>query len=295
MTTEAKWAQRLQVDEWQIKNTLELYQQGATIPFIARYRKERTGGLTDVQLIELFKWVQQDAELEKRKKAILNSLDEQGVTDEALLRKIREADQMSQLEDLYLPYRPKRKTKASMAREKGLEPLAKLLMSERVHDFSQTVIRFVKPNMQAKDCEEALQGARDIMAEWISETEWVRHWLRRFFQREAKLRSKVMKGKEAEAEKYTTWFDWEEAARKAPSHRILALFRAEKEGMLRVKVQPSFDEAYEILSNRLVKSGPAQGPGTERCLKTVAFPCHGSRAQDHAKTKSGRNSHQSFW
>lgn len=254
MTTEAKWAHRLQIDEWQIKNTLELHQQGATIPFIARYRKERTGGLTDVQLIELFKLVQQDAELEKRKRAILTSLDEQGVTDEVLLRKIRETDQMSQLEDLYLPYRPKRKTKASMAREKGLEPLAKLLMSERVHDFSQTVTRFVKPHTQAEDGEEALQGARDIMAEWMSETEWVRHWLRRYFQREARLRSKVIKGKEGEAEKYTTWFDWEEAARKAPSHRILALFRAEKEGMLRVKVQPSFEEAFETLSNRLIKT-----------------------------------------
>lgn len=254
MTTEAKWAHRLQIDEWQIKNTLELHQQGATIPFIARYRKERTGGLTDVQLIELFKLVQQDAELEKRKRSILNSLDEQGVTDEVLLRKIRETDQMSQLEDLYLPYRPKRKTKASMAREKGLEPLAKLLMSERVHDFSQTVTRFVKPHTQAEDGEEALQGARDIMAEWMSETEWVRHWLRRYFQREARLRSKVIKGKEGEAEKYTTWFDWEEAARKAPSHRILALFRAEKEGMLRVKVQPSFEEAFETLSNRLIKT-----------------------------------------
>lgn len=290
MTIEAKWAQRLQVDEWQIKNTLELHQQGATIPFIARYRKERTGGLTDVQLIELFKWVQQDAELEKRKKAILNSLDEQGITDEVLLRKIRETDQMSQLEDLYLPYRPKRKTKASMAREKGLEPLAKLLMSERVHDFSQTVIRFVKPNTQAEDSEEALQGARDIMAEWISETEWVRHWLRRFFQRDAKLRSKVMKGKEAEAEKYTTWFDWEEAARKAPSHRILALFRAEKEGMLRVKVQPSFDEAFETLSNRLIKTdGEAARHKTlalKDALKRLLFPAMEAELRTMLKQKA---------
>ena len=285
-----KLARNLQIDEWQVKNTLELHGQGASIPFIARYRKERTGGLTDVQLIELLKLYKQETELEKRKTAILKSLEEQDITDGVLLQKIREVDNMARLEDLYLPYRPKRKTRASIAKAKGLEPLAKLLMSERIHDLFQTANRFVKPQSGVESVEEALQAARDIAAEWISETEWVREQLRRMFQRDARLSSKVVKGKESEAEKYASWFDWDELARKAPSHRILAIFRAEKEGFLRVKVQPSFEEAFQYLSGRLIRtSGEAAGQknlALKDALKRLLFPAMESELRQALKQKA---------
>ncbi len=290
MTVETKLAQSLQVEEWQIKNTLELHEQGASIPFIARYRKERTGGLTDVQLIELLKLYQLETELEKRKTAVLKSLEEQAISDDVLLQKIKEADSMARLEDLYLPYRPKRKTRASVAKTKGLEPLAKLLMSERVHDLFQTANRFVKPQADVESAEEALQGARDIAAEWISETEWVREQLRRMFQRDARLSSKVVRGKEKEAEKYASWFDWDELARKAPSHRILAMFRAEKEGFLRVKVQPSFEEAFEYFSRRLIRTdGEASGQKSlalKDALKRLLFPAMESELRQVLKQKA---------
>jgi uncharacterized protein len=290
MTIETKLAQSLRVEEWQIKNTLELHEQGSSIPFIARYRKERTGGLTDVQLIELFKLYQQETELEKRKTAILKSLEEQNITDAVLLQKIKEVDNMARLEDLYLPYRPKRKTRASIAKAKGLEPLAKLLMSERVHHLFETANRFVKPEAGVESVEDALQGARDIAAEWMSETEWVRERLRRMFQRDARLISKVIKGKEEEAEKYASWFDWDELARKAPSHRILAMFRAEKEGFLRVKVQPSFEEAFEYFSKSLIRSnGDASGQkglALKDALKRLLFPAMESELRQVLKQKA---------
>ncbi len=285
-----KLARNLQIDEWQIKNTLELHEQGASIPFIARYRKERTGGLTDVQLIELLKLYQLETELEKRKTAILKSLKEQAITDGVLLQKIQEADSMARLEDLYLPYRPKRKTRASIAKTKGLEPLAKLLMSERVNHLSETASRFINHQAGVENVEDALQGARDIVAEWISETEWVRKQLRRMFQRDARLCSKVVKGKESEAEKYASWFDWDELAYKAPSHRILAVFRAEKEGFLRVKVQPSFEESFEYLSRRLIRTnGEAadqKSLALKDALKRLLFPAMESELRQVLKQKA---------
>ena len=251
----------LSIETWQVKNTLELNEGGATIPFIARYRKESTGSLTDEQIIKLLTLYQQQTELEKRREAILKSLEEQEITDETLLSKIQDADSMSRLEDLYLPYRPKRKTRGSMAIEKGLEPLAKMIMSERINNLSATVRNFIQPEKDVQDEKEALQGARDIMAEWFNETDWIRSNIRRLFQYEAQITSTVIKGKGEEGSKYQSYFDWSEPARKASSHRILAMFRGENEGFLKLKIAPDEEKAFRQLSQKVVRS---QGEASEQ-------------------------------
>ena len=269
-------ARALQIEIWQVKNTLELHEGGATIPFIARYRKESSGGLTDLEIIELLKIYEQQTELEKRKEAILKSLDEQEISDPDLLEKIKSAEVLSKLEDLYLPYRPKRKTRATVAKERGLEPLAKMLMSEKFFDVEQTAERFVNPDEEIKTIDDALQGARDIVAEWMSEMGWIRDLLRKKFQREAHFISKVIKGKEEEGTKYETYFDWDELAPRAPSHRILAMFRAEKEGFIRLKVLPSQEETLEMLENRVVRSNSEASEqkliALKDAIKRLLFP-----------------------
>ena len=285
-----KIAKQLHVDEWQVNNALTLNAKGASIPFIARYRKERTGGLTDIQLIELLKLFQQETELKKRKTAILKSLEDQNITDSDLLQKIDSADNMTRLEDLYLPYRPKRKTRATIAKSKGLETLAKMMMSEKIDDIEGVAGRFIDVQKGVETIEDALSGARDIAAEWISETEWVREQLRRRFQREARLVSKVIKGKETEGEKYKSWFDWEEIAHKAPSHRILAMFRAEKEGFLRLKIQPSPEEAYNFLLHRIVRndnrSSQQKALALHDAVKRLLFPSLESEFRQQLKQKA---------
>ena len=285
-----KIAQQLHVDEWQVNNTLALHAEGASIPFIARYRKERTGGLTDVQLIELLKLFQQETELEKRKTTILKSLEELHISDSNLLRKINSTDNMTRLEDLYLPYRPKRKTRASIAKSKGLEPLAKIMMSEKIDELKAIAGRFIHVQKGVETIEDALSGARDIAAEWISETEWVREQLRRKFQYEARIVSKVIKGKETDGEKYKSWFDWEESARKAPSHRILAMFRAEKEGFLRLKIQPSLEEAYDFLLHSIIRNDNASSQQKSLALhdavKRLIFPSLESEFRQQLKQKA---------
>ncbi len=285
-----KIAKQLHVDEWQVNNALTLNAKGASIPFIARYRKERTGGLTDIQLIELLKLFQQETELKKRKTAILKSLEDQNIADSDLLQKIDSAYNMARLEDLYLPYRPKRKTRATIAKSKGLETLAKMMMSEKIDDIEGVAGRFIDVQKGVETIEDALSGARDIAAEWISETEWVREQLRRRFQREARLVSKVIKGKETEGEKYKSWFDWEEIAHKAPSHRILAMFRAEKEGFLRLKIQPSPEEAYNFLLHRIVRndnqSSQQKALALHDAVKRLLFPSLESEFRQQLKQKA---------
>jgi len=260
-------AQVLQIEKWQVKNTLDLHESGATIPFIARYRKESCGGLTDLEITKLLKIYDQQTELEKRKETILRSLEEQEISDPVLLEKIENAGILSHLEDLYLPYRPKRKTRATIAKEKGLEPLAKMLMSEKHFDIERTAEKFVNPDKEIHNDEEALQGARDIMAEWINEMDWVRGLLRKKFQRDAYFSSKVIKGKEEEGAKYESYFDWEEPACRAPSHRVLAMFRAEKEGFIRLKVRPSLEESLEMLKKSIIRSDSKAGKQKFTALK----------------------------
>lgn len=240
-----------------VKSTLQLLESGATVPFIARYRKELTGSMDEVQIALIRDRYKQLVELEKRREAIIASVkDQEKLTDE-LLKAFLRAETMAQLEDLYLPYRPKRKTRAVMAIEKGLEPLAAWLIKQLPGDVEKEAKRFINQEKDVLDEAAALAGARDIIAEWINEDSRVRERLRRLFDREAVLSSRLIKGKDEEGIKYQNWFEWEENARKAPSHRVLAIFRGESEGFLKMSIEPSAMNAVEIIEKLYVRTGNA--------------------------------------
>ena len=246
-------AEQLNLGPRQVEKTIELLEQGATIPFIARYRKEVTGSLNEVQITAIRDLLVKLRELDKRREAILASINEQGKLTPELEKQILAAANMTELEDLYLPYKPKRRTRATMAIERGLEPLANELQKQYSCNISQMAAKYVNPDKGVNTAEEALAGARDIIAERVSENAQARNRIRNIFRRSAQLTSKVVKNKEDEADKYESWFDWKENALRAPSHRILALFRGEEEGMLRVHVMPeSDDSALEALERQFV-------------------------------------------
>ena len=226
-------ASLLQVQPWQVENCVELIADGCTVPFISRYRKERTGGLDDVAVAEVKHWADVFGEMEKRKETILGTIDEQGKLTPALKKKIESTVSSSELEDLYLPYRPKRKTRATVAAAKGLEPLADALWNSRTANPQAEAAKYVKG--EVKDSEDALQGARDIIAERISETAPFRETLRGIF-RTRRVQSKVTKAAETEpeAQKYRTYFSYSQPISKIPSHTLLAILRAQNEGYLRV-------------------------------------------------------------
>ncbi|HAQ64694.1 MAG TPA: RNA-binding transcriptional accessory protein [Bacteroidales bacterium] len=248
-------AYELSLDADLTANVIKLLADGATIPFIARYRKEMTGSMDEVAIMAIRDRLHQLEELEKRRETVLNSITGQGKLTGELRQLIEEAATMAVLEDLYLPYKPKRRTRATIAREKGLEPLAKQLMSQH-HDVEPELIsrKYISDEKGVGDVEAALTGARDIMAEWISEDAYARQRLRSLFQRSGIMRSKVAKGKEAEGEKYRIYFDSEEKAMKAPSHRLLAMFRGEDEGFLKLVIEPSAIEAVELLERFFVRN-----------------------------------------
>ena len=246
-------AEQLNLGPRQVEKTIELLEQGATIPFIARYRKEVTGSLNEVQITAIRDLLVKLKELDKRREAILASINDQGKLTLELEQQILAAANMTELEDLYLPYKPKRRTRATMAIERGLEPLANELQKQYSCNISQMAAKYVNPDKGVNTAEEALAGARDIIAERVSENAQARNRIRNIFRRSAQLTSKVVKNKEDEADKYESWFDWKENALRAPSHRILALFRGEEEGMLRVHVMPeSDDSALEALERQFV-------------------------------------------
>ena len=246
-------AEQLNLGPRQVEKTIELLEQGATIPFIARYRKEVTGSLNEVQITAIRDLLVKLRELDKRREAILASINEQGKLTLELEQQILAAANMTELEDLYLPYKPKRRTRATMAIERGLEPLANELQKQYSCNISQMAAKYINPDKGVNTAEEALAGARDIIAERVSENAQARNRIRNIFRRSAQLTSKVVKNKEDEADKYESWFDWKENALRAPSHRILALFRGEEEGMLRVHVMPeSDDSALEALERQFV-------------------------------------------
>lgn len=240
-------SEELGLTEQQVKNTLELLESGATIPFVARYRKEVTDSMDEVQIAAVrdlnAKWM----ELDKRRAAILDSIREQGKLTPELEEKINNSLKMSELEDLYLPYRPKRKTRATMAIEKGLEGLAKILMKQANIDVVAAAERFVDEKKGVKTVDEALSGARDIIAEWISENIHIRERLRVSFRNYSDIVTKVIKGKEDEGEKYGIYFNATEKLSKAPSHRVLAMLRGEEEGILRLSIAPDEDRALEMM------------------------------------------------
>ena len=246
-------AEQLGLGQRQVEKTIELLEQGATVPFIARYRKEATGSLNEVQITAIRDLLIRLKELDKRREAILSSISEQGKLTPELEQQILAAATMTELEDLYLPYKPKRRTRATMAIERGLEPLANELQKQYSCDVEQMAARYINPDKGVASVEDALAGARDIIAERVSENAQARNRIRGLFRRSAMLSSKVVKNKEEEAGKYESWFDWKENAMRAPSHRILALFRGETEGLLRVHVLPDDDQpAYDTLERQFV-------------------------------------------
>ena len=253
MNYAATIAQQLGLGVHQVEKTIELLEQGATVPFIARYRKEVTGSLNEVQITAIRDLLIKLKELDKRREAILASISEQGKLTPELEKKIMDAATMTELEDLYLPYKPKRRTRATMAVERGLEPLANEIQKQYSCNLEQMAEKYINAEKGVNSVEEALAGARDIIAERVNENVQARTKVRNIFRRTAMLSSKVVKNKEEEGGKFESWFDWKENAMRAPSHRILALFRGEEEGVLRVHVVPDDDEpAYEALERQFV-------------------------------------------
>lgn len=227
-------SKQLNISERQIRNTLKLLADGATIPFISRYRKEATGGLDEVQIAAIADANDKLTELVKRKETIVKTIAEQGALTDELRRKIDDTWEANVLEDLYLPYKPKRRTRGQMAIERGLEPLAKIIMAQRCNDLDLQAERYL--NDQVPDVKEALAGARDIIAEWINENSFARNIVRQQFTREAVITGRVAKGKETEGDKYRDYFDCHEPLRRISSHRLLAMRRGEKEGILKVDI-----------------------------------------------------------
>jgi len=246
-------AKELHLREEQVKNTINLLSSGATIPFISRYRKEVTDSLDEVQISSIKILHERWVELDKRRAAILDSINEQGKLTPDLEKQIESAMTMNELEDLYLPYRPKRKTRASMAIERGLEPLADIIFREDQVDLKRIASDYIDTEKGVNNVEEALAGARDILAERMCEEIRIRERMRNFFKNEAVITSKVLKEKEVEGEKYEIYFDATERISKAPSHRLLAMFRGEDEGFLRLNVEPDETKALDIMLQHFVQ------------------------------------------
>ena len=245
-------AEKMQLSEKQAMTTLLLIADGATIPFISRYRKERTGGLDEVQIATIAEEYKRLLEIEKRKETILSTIEEQGKMTDALRSMIENSWSSTELEDLYLPYKPKRRTRAQIAREKGLEPLAKIIFSQRQADLENMAVRYLSD--ETPTVADALSGARDIMAEWMNENTTARHIIRAIFERDAVISSHVIKGKEEAGDKYRDYFEVGEPLRRIFSHRLLAMRRGEAEGYLRVAIAPDEERALERLIRFFVKA-----------------------------------------
>ena len=244
-------AKKLGLQEWQVENTIRLLDDGATIPFISRYRKEMTGSLDEVKLLHIKDEFERLKDLDKRRESIIKSIEEQEKMNPELRQRIDAALIMSELEDIYLPYKPKRRTRATIAKEKGLEPLAEILMKQQERSPAEIAKQYI--NEQVVTSEDAISGASDIIAEWVSENERARKQLRYLYEREAVLFSKVIKGKEQEGIKYSDYFDWSEPLKRCPSHRLLAMRRGEEEGFLRLSIGPQDENALDILDKLFIK------------------------------------------
>ncbi len=258
-------AKALQIAERQVANTLELIEGGATIPFISRYRKEATGGLDEVQIAEIKDLYEKYTETDKRKQTILNTIEEQGKLTPELKKRIEASWSMTELEDIYLPYKPKRRTRAEIAREKGLEPLARIIMSQRENDVERRISQFL--NKEVANAEEALKGARDIIAEWVNENEISRNSVRNIFAREAVISTSLVKGKEEEGAKYRDYFDWSEPLKRCSSHRLLAIRRGEEEGFLKVNISPEEEHCVSKLQTIFVKGNSESSAQVAEAVK----------------------------
>ena len=248
-------AKKLGLHEWQVENTIRLLDDGATIPFISRYRKEMTGSLDEVKLMHIKDEYNRLKDLDTRRESVIKSIEEQEKMTPELMLKIESALTMAELEDIYLPFRPKRRTRATIAREKGLEPLASIILEQKEQNPEQKAAEFL--NDEVLTVEDAIAGASDIIAEWISEDEKARKQMRRLFEKDALIFSRVVKGKESEGIKFSDYYDWSEPLRKCPSHRLLAMRRGEDEGFLRLAIEPDEKSALEILDSLFVKGANA--------------------------------------
>ncbi len=281
-----------------IQNTVQLLQEDCTIPFISRYRKDKTGNLDEVFIEQIAKFQKEYEVVLKRKEAILKSIEEQNGLTAELNKKILESFDLQDLEDLYLPYKKKKKTKADVARENGLEPLAKIIMAQNNDDVDFMATQYINENIINEDA--ALHGAREIIAEWINENIYVRKQLRRLFQRKAVITTKVVKTKKDEeaAQKFSQYFDWSEPLSKAPSHRLLAMLRAENEGFIKSKIDVDIDESYDIIDELIIKNQNSTTPhlqlAIEDSYKRLLNPAISNEALQEAKAKADSNSIQVF-
>ena len=281
-----------------IKNTIQLLNEDCTIPFISRYRKERTGDLDEVQIGEIVKYKSQFSALEKRKTAILKALEEQEVLTNELKLKIKAANNLIVLEDIYLPFKKKRKTKAETARKNGLEPLAKIIMSQRANNIDFIAANYLTNEVINED--DALEGARNIIAEWINERADIRNSIRYQLEKFAVITSKVIKKVENEekAQKYKDYFDWSEALNRCPSHRLLAILRAENEGFIRVKIEIDNERALGKIEARIIRTNndcSAQIKlATQDAYKRLLFPALSNEILNTSKEKADENAIQVF-
>src|SRR5690242_18097752 len=244
-------ARELNIRGRQAENTLQLLEEGSTVPFISRYRKEATGNLDEVQIGKIEDLKQKYEEAEQRREFIIKTIAGQEKMTPELLAKLQSTWVIAELEDIYLPYKPKRKTRAVIAVEKGLEPLAKIIFGQEKNELAAIATSYI--NDKVPDPEDALKGARDIMAEWINEDAALRDQLRKLFAHTAPLKSKVIEGKEEEGNKYKDYFDFSERLSSIPSHRVLAIFRGESEGFLYATIAPGEEESLQLIQNHCLK------------------------------------------
>ena len=249
-----KVSDNLKIDTKQVVATIRLLDEGGTIPFIARYRKEATDSLDEVAIMQIRDEIERLRELEKRRDAISKSIEGQGKLTEELKERILDAATISKLEDLYLPYKPKRRTKATIAREKGLEPLAQFILAQGNASLDDEAAKFISTEKEVISIEDALHGARDIIAEIMTEDVNAREQTRNLFKQKATIKSKVVRGREEEGAKFADYFDWEEPLSQCPSHRLLAMRRGEKEDFLFLDIKPPVDDAIDILNKIFVKA-----------------------------------------
>ncbi|MDX1326265.1 MAG: Tex family protein [Arenibacter sp.] len=273
-----------------VENTVGLLNEDCTVPFISRYRKERTGNLDEVQVGEIVQYKAQFEALEKRKAAILKSIEEQGSLSKDLEQSIKKAEDLVTLEDLYLPFKKKRKTKAETAIKNGLEPLAKIMMAQRSDELEYEASKYLSDAVPTED--DALEGARHIIAEWINERTDIRNLLRNQLERHAQLSTKVIstKKEDEKAQKFRDYFDWSESLNRCPSHRLLAILRAENEGVIRVKIDIDHDRAISNIANRIIRSNNACTPqlqlAIEDSYKRLLYPSLSKETLKVAKTKA---------
>ena len=281
-----------------IQKTVQLLNEDCTIPFISRYRKDQTGNLDEVVIEQIAKLNKQYDEIVKRKESILKTIEEQGQLLPDLAKKIQDCFDLQELEDLYLPFKKKKKTKADVARENGLEPLAKIIMAQNNDNIDFISTQYINENVINEEA--ALQGARDIIAEWINENIHVRQQLRRLFQRKATITTKVVKTKKDDeaAQKFSQYFDWSESLSKTPPHRLMAMLRAENEGFVKLKIEVDIDEAYDIIDEIILKRQNDTTPhiqlAIEDSYKRLLNPAISNETLQEAKAKADANSIQVF-